>query len=263
MSYHKQQRSHAQLLEAKQFYASKLALNPTMSRYLHFMAAICTELGQIEEADHYYRQTILNDPNNIMVRNDFAVHLANQNRKSDALQELKKATIITENNAMLQKNIAAIQGNSGLFKESLHSANKAYFLNPNDEKNHRNLGKIHAVLGDSRSSLQHNLCAINLEHKKMLNYQKTNTSVLRTAAIQSISKGGRRDDTLMLIDAARTLEKKTYELPTSVRTMEIINNIKKRKGDKMAQIEKEKREQEAKQKQEMEEIQKLVAHGKS
>ncbi len=216
------------------------------------MAAISSAKGNNEAADNYYRQTISTTPHDVMARNDFAVHLANQNRKYDSLQEFKKATLIVEDNAILQKNMGAVMGNSGQYKEALECATKSRHLNPNDAMNHRNIAKLHAALGDSRSSLEHNLTSIYLENPASLLPSigsagpKPVTSAYRAAAVQIIAKGGSRQEAFKLMDIARTLENRTFQLDTTQRTNEIIYNAMKRRGDQVGAIEKERRDAEEK-----------------
>eukprot|EP01034_Spumella_vulgaris_P024836 gene24836-31224_t len=127
-------------------------------------------------------------------------------------------------------------------------ATRARHLNPYDAMNHRNLGKLHNALGDSRSSLEHNMTSLRLE-RPVLNSAGTGyvtsagtkpvTSAYRAAAVQIIAKGGSRDEAYKLMDVARTLENKTFVLDTTQRTNEIINKAMKRMGDQVGKIEKE------------------------
>jgi len=48
-----------------------------------------------------------------MIKNDFAIHLANHGRKSDAIHEFKKTLLNVQDNAVLFKNYAAILAKSG------------------------------------------------------------------------------------------------------------------------------------------------------
>lgn len=184
-------------------------------------------------------------PANMMTRNDYAVHLARSDRKDDAIHELKKALLISEKNAVVQKNMAATLGNIGQFSKALEAATSAGHLNPYDAMNHRNLAKIHAALGDARSSLEHNLASIRLDNPHA--QDKPVTSAFRSAAVQIIAKGGRREEAYALMDQARMLEKKHIDLPTSTQTYEIIQKIKRRHGHSLAEIEKEKQAEQQKQ----------------
>ena len=52
-------------------------------------------------------------PQNLMIKNDFAIHLMKNERKMDAVHELKKALLNNSENAMLYKNYASILAKSG------------------------------------------------------------------------------------------------------------------------------------------------------
>lgn len=229
---------------ARQFYETRLADNPTMPRYNHLLGAMCAEKGEHALAENYFRNTITVTPNDIMVRNDFALLLAKQNRKEDALQEFKKATLVTEDSALLQKNIGAVQGNSGKYKEALESATRSRHLYPDDAMNHRNIAKLHSALGDTRSALKHNMTSIYLENP---GYERPRQPVVTSAAaVQIIASGGNRSEAFKLMDIARTLENKTVTLDTTQRTNEIIYKAMKRMGNQAAILEQQKKEEEAK-----------------
>ena len=49
-----------------------------------------------------------------MIKNDFSIHLMKNERKSDAIHELKKTLLSNDGNALLYKNYAAILAKSGL-----------------------------------------------------------------------------------------------------------------------------------------------------
>eukprot|EP01038_Epipyxis_sp_PR26KG_P008451 gene8451-11429_t len=237
---------HHEYKNTMDYYESKLSTYPNMPRYSHYVAVLSGEMEQTEKADAYFRQSLVDAPNNIMVRNDFAVYLHDKRKnKQDAIKELKKTTLLVENNALVQKNLGAIIGNTGQYREGLKHATQSYHLNPNDAVNHRNLGKLHATLGDNYSSLHHNLTSIQLVQQQLARgiIAKPNTNVYRTAAVQLISKGGNREEALKLVAAARTIEGKHIDLPTSTRTYEIIAKVKARQGDKVAALEKERQEE--------------------
>ena len=246
------------LASTTNFYEKKLEKNPSMARYLHFMAALSVEQGEHEKADGYYRRTMESDPANIMVRNDYAVHLAQQNRKSDAVHEINKARLIVDDNPLVQKNLAAILGNSGKYSEALEAATQARFLNPYDAQNHRNLAKLHAALGDARSALDHNMTAVQLEgglsaaqadRSGKIQGKTAKTSSYRAAAVQIIAKGGRREEAFGLMDAARRMENQRLGLPTSQRTYEIIASMKRRYGSRLGEQERRRQEEEEKKRQ--------------
>jgi predicted Zn-dependent protease len=172
--------------QALDFFTAKLAVNPEMPKYLHCMAAISSQMNHVEEANDYFRNAIENSSHKHLIRNDFAVHLSKQNRKLDAINELKKSVLDDEENPLLQKNLGAILGQRGQYKDALDCALNANYTTPNDSMNHRNVAKLYSVLGDTKQALEHNITAINLEK----NLNKPHTSPYRAAAVQIISNGG-------------------------------------------------------------------------
>lgn len=230
-------------VQASDFFKGRLSVNPSVSRYTHYVATLSDARGQVEEAGKYYRQTIVMAPNDVMARNDFALHLNKQNRKEDAIKELKKAELIVSENSILHKNLGAIYGNSGNLEDALRHATRARFLAPNDAMNHRNIARIQAAMGDTHAALQHNLQSIALEDPLRV---KPNTSAYRAAAVQIIAKQGSRDQAVALLDAARRIEGKTLELSTTERTYELIDRIKQSQGDRFKHLAKAKEEENAK-----------------
>jgi tetratricopeptide (TPR) repeat protein len=227
-------------VQTTDYYRTRLATNPTMSRYTHFLAALSDARGDSDAADKYYRQTITLAPHDIMARNDFALHLNAHDRKNDAIHELKKATLIKDDNSILQKNLGAVYGRRGHFTEAMHHATQARFLAPSDAMNYRNLAKLEAAMGDTHAALEHNLKSIELEDPAR--GYKPNTSAYRAAAVQIIARGGSRAEALSLMTAARQIEGKKTELSTTERTYEIINKIKQQQGDRFRLMEQKKEE---------------------
>lgn len=229
--------------EATDFYTKKLENYPGMPRYNHYMAAISMAKGDVETADNYYRQTMMAAPGDIMVKNDFAMHLNALGRKEESIKELKKATLITEENATIQKNLGALYGNTGDTHKALTHSLRAKYINPNDPMNHRNLAKIYNAMGDTDTSLEHNLKSIDIEENPRFG-RKPNTKAYRQAAVQIIAKGGSREDALSLMDRARIIENQHTKLSTTERTVEIIAKIRKQQSYHYDQLERMKREEE-------------------
>ncbi len=247
--------------EASKYYEEKLENFPTMSRYNHFMGAISSEQGKIEEADRYYRTTLSVAPNDPLVKNDFAVHLVKnyKKREDDAIKELRKALIMNNDTPIVHKNLAAVLGSKGDYRKALEHANQAKFLTPNDSMNHRNIAKLEAMLGDNHTALKHNLESIEIDES---NYVKTNippnTTAYRKAAVQIISRGGNKEEAHALMDKARQYENKTFQLSTSQRTYEIINKLRSRQADEFRQVQEKKKMDEAKKLQSKAEWEKLL-----
>lgn len=232
-------------VQASDYFKGRLQINPSVSRYTHLLGALAQARGKVDEADQYYRQTILMAPNNVLARNDFALHLSRLGQKDDCIKELKKAELIVSENSILHKNLGAAYGHRGDFELALQHATQARFLAPTDAMNHRNIAKLHSALGDTHAALEHNLQSIQLEdpHKGV----KPNTSAYRAAAVQIIAtQRGTREEAVSLIDAARKFEGKQLELPTTEKTYELIDRIKLQQGDRFRDMERRRNEENAK-----------------
>mmetsp|Transcript_8148 Transcript_8148/g.11449 ORF Transcript_8148/g.11449 Transcript_8148/m.11449 type:complete len:236 (+) Transcript_8148:311-1018(+) len=184
-----------------------------------------------------------------MIKNDFALHLANHGRKSDAIHEFKKNLLNVQDNAVLYKNYAAVLAKSGRYREALDAATRARHLNPSDPMNHRNIAKLQYVLGDTRTAVLHNMESIHLEGNSNFN-GKLDSTAYRSAAVQVIAKGGDVNEAQSLMDAARKIEGAKVSVATTLRTNEIIYKVMKKKEDGLAQMEIMQREAEAKKAQE-------------
>lgn len=243
------------LVDAIDFYEDKLASNPTMPRYNHCLAAITSAVNDNEKADNHYRQAILAAPNNVMIRNDFALHLAKQQHKDEAIKELEKARLYVEENATLEKNLGAMLGRKGDYRNALQHTLQARILNPDDAMAHRNLARIYSTLGDNHTAFKHNLTSIQLEDPRTM---KPNTSAYRAAAVQIIARGGDRQEAIAYMTAARNIENKHIDLPTSQRTNELLFKIRRKQAYQMELLEKERQEKEARRKASEEEWKKMI-----
>lgn len=228
--------------QAQVFFEQKLEDNPTMPRYNHCMGALADAKGRTEEATNYYRQAAANQPANLMIRNDYALHLEKKGFHKDALREYDKALLVSLDSAAIHMNMAAVHGLHGEYAPAMEHAQRAKDLNPNIPMNLRNLAKMQSQAGNSRKALANNLESIRLE-RSGLSGGTLNTEAFRNAAKQSFARG-MRDQALSLIQEARQIEGKAYKSDTTVRTNEIIARIMHRKGDAVSQIEAEQKEKE-------------------
>jgi tetratricopeptide (TPR) repeat protein len=140
---------------------------------------------------------------------------------------------------------------TGQITDAHEHANRAVQLNPYDAQNHRNLAMLKDALGDNQSALEHNMRSIALESDMLRTRGQAhpNTQAFRRAAVQIVAKGtGNYEEAHQLMDAARKIERKVYQLPTSSRTYEIISKINALKGNKEAEMAKDELAQKAKQK---------------
>lgn len=233
---------HKENQAALNFFESKLQTAPTNPRYNNFQAILHQAEGNNDQAEHYYNKTIEIKPHDVMARNDLALHIAQQGRYESAVDEFKKSLLIVDDQPTLHKNYAAVLARKGNFVPALEHANRAVQLNPFDAMSHRNLAKVREIMGDSRSALEHNLESIQLEtHQRV---SAPNTHAFRAAAVQLVVEGGDRAQAHALMDAARTFERKTFSLPSSSRTYEIIAKINSRRGDRTAELERERKAEE-------------------
>lgn len=230
--------------KAQVFFANKLEDNPSMPRYNHCMAALKDARGQVEEATQYYRNAAANQPANLMIRNDYALHLEKKGFHKDALREYDKALLVSLDSAAIHMNLAAVHGLHGDYAPALEHAQRAKDLNPDIPMNLRNLAKMQSHTGNSRKALVNNLESIRLERAGVRG-ECLNTEAFRNAAKQSFARG-MREQALHLIQEARVLEGKQYKSDTTIRTEEIIAKIQQRKGNAMAQIAAEQKEKEDK-----------------
>jgi tetratricopeptide (TPR) repeat protein len=241
-----------EMQNALDYYDEKLENYPYRSRYNHMKASILSEQGNIKDADYFYRQALVNAPSDVMVKNDYAVHMVTNysDRKDDALKELKKALILVNENSVLHQNMGAVLGRKGDFRKALDHTQQASFLAPNNALIHRNIARLESTLGDTHTALKHNLESIAIDESKYHQFGiAPNTSAYRAAAVQIISKGGNHDEAHDLIKRARLLEKKKVVLSTSARTEEIINKITAKQAEQMRKLEEQRRaEEEAKRK---------------
>lgn len=224
------------------FFEAKLEAQPGMARYEHLLGALHIAKGDNVKATTYLKSSIASS-NNVMTRNDLALHLArtgnlkNPDSFKEAASEFKKAFLIAgDEQPVLHKNVGALYAAHGDYQLARDHTRRALEINPNDSSSHRNYSKVIDQLGDQRSALKHNLEAIRLDERQR---QRPNPSSYRAAAVQNLCKGGDLNESVQLMRQARIFENKKYVCPTSIRTQEIISKIMKRCGDPLEELEKE------------------------
>lgn len=232
--------------QAIDFYETKLLDNPHMAKNNNNLAVLMDTKGKTKQAEELYRHALDSTPNNVMIRNDYALHLARMKEYKLATKEFEKGLIVVEEQPTLHMNMGAVQARTGKYDEAFQHAQRARELRPELPMNLRNLAKLQNLTGDSRTALATNLEAINLE-RQGYHGGYINTDVYRASAVQSVTKGD-KDQALQLVREARLLEGKLYQSPTTQRTNELIAQIIQRKGDKVRQIEKEAKEAEDREK---------------
>jgi Tfp pilus assembly protein PilF len=79
--------------DASNYFKEKLNENPNNMRYNYFQASLQQALGDAASSNYHYQEAMNIAPDNVFIRNDFAVHLANQKRYDDAALELNRALV--------------------------------------------------------------------------------------------------------------------------------------------------------------------------
>eukprot|EP01041_Mallomonas_annulata_P010852 gene10852-22653_t len=229
---------------AENFYEEKLDINPHMAKYNQSLAAIKLAHNQPLVAHQYYKAAHESDPQNVMIRNDYALNMARQGNLELSRDNFKRALHINDSQPTLHKNLSSVYARDGHYKEAHEHARRSVQLNGLDPMALRNLAKLKDTIGDSRSALPYYLKAIDVE--TMQNPDKINTAAYRQAAVLTIAQGGSHQDALSLMHAARKHAGLQYKSPTTEKTNEIIASIKARKGDILEKLEHEtKRRQDA------------------
>lgn len=227
---------------AVDFYEQKLIDNPTMPKYNQYLAAIADSEGDKERAGQLYRTAVGCSPGDVMIRNDYALHLQKHGEQKYAERELKKALLIVEEQPTIHMNLGAVYARRGDYQSAMEHCKRAKEVRTNVPMNLRNLAKVQSVTGDTRSALRTNMEAIRLEQQG-LHGGRINTDVYRAAAVQHVSKGD-TEGALQLVRDARLIGGKHYVSPTTARTNEIIGKLLMRKGNMVEQIEREAKEKE-------------------
>lgn len=99
--------------DAVRYFQHKLQKDPKMSRYNHCMGALYTEAGDFHSADAYYKNALTSAASNVMIRNDYALHLSRNGYTKDGVEELKKGMLSNPNQPTLRKNLGAVLARHG------------------------------------------------------------------------------------------------------------------------------------------------------
>lgn len=77
-------------LHAMGYLEARLQSHPHTSRFHHALASLYADHHFDEDANKSYKHAIRNDRSNVMIRNDYGLHLKNLHRTQDAVDELQK-----------------------------------------------------------------------------------------------------------------------------------------------------------------------------
>lgn len=217
--------SEQRRLGATAYLEDRLTVNPESARFSHCLAALYKARKRVDDTSKTYKNAIRSAPSDVMIRNDYALHLLDQDRKQDAVDEINKAMLVTNEQPTLHMSLGAIEASRGNYTLATQSTNQAMLLNPRNASNLRNHAKVQAALGDTRAALDLNIRAMRIEGSP-------NTQCYRTAAVQNITLGGDREYSVQLLTAARSVENKKFtkfEHCSVQRTDELLTAIARRK----------------------------------
>ena len=225
------------VIAAREFYENKLQKDHEMPRYNHMLASMKAAADEDAAATKHYRNALAFDENNIMLRNDVALHYSKIGRQQDAIDEMRKGLLFHPKHGTLHKNLAAIYARTGRYEEAQQHAQEALYTNPDDAQNHRNIANVYEMMGDTRRALLHNVQSITMEQSIGGGF-KPATTAHRAAARQTIIRGGKLSDSIALMNAARQIDGKKYRSDTTQRTYEVLQMIAKRRGDQLYEMKK-------------------------
>ena len=80
-------------LHAMGYLEARIQAHPDTSRFHHALASLYTDHHLDEDASRSFKHAINNDPSNVMIRNDYSLHLKQLHRTQDAVDELRKGTL--------------------------------------------------------------------------------------------------------------------------------------------------------------------------
>lgn len=72
------------------------------------LALVYQQLGELENAEHFYRQALRNNHNNLVAYNQYAIFLREQGRFEEAAQTYRQALDIWEPHAQTHRNIGVL-----------------------------------------------------------------------------------------------------------------------------------------------------------
>lgn len=232
---------------AVKFFEDRLQKVPDMPRYNACLAALKCVEAKFDDSERLYTTSLSAKPGDIMVRNDYALQLARSGKLNEAIDEVGKGLVVMPDQGTLRNNMAALLARKGDYQAALTHAVRCNQLNPNDTACHRNLARLYEASGDTRTAYEHNVLSMRLDIKRseIDPSFKPNPAAFRAAAVEIIAHKGSKEEACQLMSQARKLEGKKVILPTSQRTIEIINQIQKRQGNKLNALKQQEEEEKA------------------
>ncbi|PWT88044.1 MAG: hypothetical protein C5B55_13790 [Blastocatellia bacterium] len=154
-------------VQALSHYRQVLRLKPNDIDSLVQAAYLCFKLGQLGDAERYYRELSLVDPTNAANSNLAAIQCRDNEKKRDTgqptpgvtLRELAKAN---PNHGESQLNLGAQLITEGIYPEALTTLQQAVKLLPESAAAHFDLGLVQLYLGDFQAAVASNQRALLL-----------------------------------------------------------------------------------------------------
>lgn len=165
-----------------------------------------------------------------MIRSDYALHLSRMGKTNQAKHELNKALLADDKQPTIHKNLGAVYARTGDYVKAQEHAQTAYLVNPDDPMNRRNYARCLNMNGSTQAALDLNLQSVEMETASRV---PVNTSALRSAAVQTLSRGKPQEEALALVRTARIHDGVSFRSETEMKTNEIIHKILTRRGDRL------------------------------
>lgn len=151
------------LLKAKQACEVALTHNPRSALAIGLLATIQTDLGNVEQADRLFKESLLIDPRQPDILNNYAGLLINREEFEAASKLSKRAIKIAPHSAGYYVRMGYALWKAEKHREALQVSIKAIKLNPSMVDAYRNLGVIYKDLGRLDQAISATLKAVELK----------------------------------------------------------------------------------------------------
>lgn len=148
------------LSEAEHIYRQILLQQPNQVDALHLLGTIAHQSGQIETAIAYYRQALAKAPALASVHSNLGIALKQLGLVEEAIHHYNFA-IAHQPNAQFHYNLGVALQEVGKLEEAIQQYHTATVLNPNYAEAYNNLGYVQNQLGQIEEAIAHYHKAIN------------------------------------------------------------------------------------------------------
>eukprot|EP00518_Triparma_eleuthera_P020784 CAMPEP_0197550748 /NCGR_PEP_ID=MMETSP1320-20131121/4232_1 /TAXON_ID=91990 /ORGANISM="Bolidomonas sp., Strain RCC2347" /LENGTH=243 /DNA_ID=CAMNT_0043111159 /DNA_START=170 /DNA_END=898 /DNA_ORIENTATION=+ len=176
-------------VDAREYWKAKQKLTPGNSRYHHFLAPLCGEIGDTRNEIKNHRLAVEYNPQSSNARNDYGLALYRQGRLDQAESQLLEAIALNKENVIAMNNLAAVYCKKGKFSKAQATCERVLTLDPNNAMAHRNIAKIFDTLGNTRDAVKHNRIAIQLGPGIHGVTEHADTMTYRNLARQLVARG--------------------------------------------------------------------------